>query len=207
MPLVAERGADVTTKELAAAAGVAEGTLFRVFPDKGCLVAEVAVQGLLTASQPRRTRDDLASVDPALPLVERLARLIEVGQNRMEEVMRWMLLLRQLHGRSGTTPGEEERAHELRSRLMAQQELNRAVVAEGLRAALAPDLDRLRVPLDVATALLEIAVAPRRPGPDLLSPPLPPDVLADTLVHGLVRPSAADVVADVVVDSLVHPTP
>ena len=38
VPLLAERGADVSTRELARAAGIAEGTIFRVFPDKKSLM-------------------------------------------------------------------------------------------------------------------------------------------------------------------------
>jgi AcrR family transcriptional regulator len=42
VPLVLERGFDVTTKDLAAAAGVAEGTIFRVFESKDDLVLAAA---------------------------------------------------------------------------------------------------------------------------------------------------------------------
>ena len=38
LPLVVKHGAKVTTKQIAEAAGVAEGTIFRVFPDKEALV-------------------------------------------------------------------------------------------------------------------------------------------------------------------------
>ena len=48
-PVILARGAAVTSRELAEAAGVAEGTLFRVFTDKVTLVREAV----------------LAAVDPA----------------------------------------------------------------------------------------------------------------------------------------------
>ncbi|QAY71876.1 TetR/AcrR family transcriptional regulator [Xylanimonas protaetiae] len=195
MPLVAAQGADVTTRELAAAAGVAEGTLFRVFPDKNTLVGEVAITALLRASEPATTRSDLAGIDRSLPLVERVAAIIDRGQGRMEQSARWIAVLRSLHGRvdaGSRSPADEERIRELRTRLITQHELHRAVIAEGLTAALAPDLDRLRVPLDVAATLIEAAVAHRRPDPNRLTAPLPAAVLADALVHGIVgTPSPA----------------
>ncbi|MCL1870631.1 MAG: TetR/AcrR family transcriptional regulator [Promicromonosporaceae bacterium] len=194
MPLVASQGADVTTRELAAAAGVAEGTLFRVFSDKSALVAEVAITALLRASEPAATRADLESVDRSLPLVERVATIIDQGQGRMEQSARWFGVLRSLRERSdGATrsPADEERIRGLRTRLMTQHELHRAVVSEGLTAALAPDLDRLRVPIDVAAALIEAAIVHRRPDPGRLAPSLPASVLADAVVNGIVTTYAS----------------
>lgn len=188
--IVAERGAAVTTKELAAAAGVAEGTLFRVFPDKIGLVGEVAIRGLRTASDPRRTREELASVDRSLPLEERVAQVVELGRARMSDVIRWMTVLR---GLAMVCPPDlgGERASTLRAELAAQRELQRAVTVEGLTAALAPDADRLRVPVAVAVAILESAIAGTHGRVDHLLPALPPRVLADALVHGLVHPPTA----------------
>ncbi len=192
-PLVESRGVDVTTRELAAAADVAEGTLFRVFPDKHSLLAEVAITALLRASDPARTRADLAAADLSVPLVQRVAAIIERGQDRVEQSTRWIAVLRTLHGRAGTTTRseeDEERLRALRTRLVTQHELHRVVVTEGLTAALAPDLDRLRVPIDVAAALIEAAVSHRKPDPDRLTAALPAAVLADAVVNGIVAPPA-----------------
>lgn len=56
VPLLLERGPDVSTRELAAAAGVAEGTLFRVFPDKASILRAAIAQAL----DPTDLVDDLA---------------------------------------------------------------------------------------------------------------------------------------------------
>src|SRR5450830_501253 len=66
VPLLRERGVNVTTRELAAAAGVAEGTLFRVFPDKAALVRAAVEQAL----------------DPA-PAVAELERIAPAGDPRI----------------------------------------------------------------------------------------------------------------------------
>ncbi len=191
LPLVAERGADVTTRELAAAAGVAEGTLYRVFPDKPALVAAAALEGLRRASRPAQTRAELAAVDRTLPLERRLERVIELGRARAGEAFRWMAVLRTLHARKAGSAVDDERVHELRAQLLAQREMQRAATVEGLSAVLAPDADRLRVPVDVAVGIIDAVVAGGHAHPDPLLPPPPAAVVADALVHGLLGAPAA----------------
>jgi AcrR family transcriptional regulator len=82
VPLVREHGLAVTTRQIAAAAGVAEGTIFRVFPDKETLVQEAVAH----AFDPAASLRELAEIDRSLPFRERLTAAVVLLQRRLSEV-------------------------------------------------------------------------------------------------------------------------
>jgi AcrR family transcriptional regulator len=79
LPLVLRDGPSVSTRQIAEAAGVAEGTIFRVFPDKDALMRAVLERGF----DPRDAMAALAAVDRSLPLRERLVTVVEIVQERL----------------------------------------------------------------------------------------------------------------------------
>jgi AcrR family transcriptional regulator len=187
LPLVYERGVDITTRELAAAAGVAEGTLFRVFDDKSALLSEVAIEGLRRITDPEETRAELAKVDRSAPLEERLTQVIELGRRRTSAVFGWVGVLRALHKHAGEpTPQQQLRAAEMRETFQRQNAAQRAATEAALTALLASDARRLRVPVPVAVTLIESAVVGQHMRTGLQLPPVSSSTIADVLVHGLV---------------------
>ena len=76
IPLLRARGAGVTTRELADAACVAEGTLFRVFPDKAALVRAAIERAL----DPTPVVAQLGGVERDLPVRIAIAKVTAILQ-------------------------------------------------------------------------------------------------------------------------------
>jgi AcrR family transcriptional regulator len=86
LPLLREHGRAVTTHQIAEAADIAEGTIFRVFDTK----EELLDAALARAFAPGPFLDQVAAIDRTLPLRERLIGFVTVLQNRFTEVFALM---------------------------------------------------------------------------------------------------------------------
>lgn len=87
LPLLLEHGPGVSTRAIAEASGVAEGTLFRVFPNKEALVQAVIADAL----DERPLLAELAAIDLSLDLRARLEIVTELLQRRTAGVVRLMM--------------------------------------------------------------------------------------------------------------------
>ena len=79
IPLIAEYGAAVTTAKVARAAGIGEGTIFRVFADKDELLQACMAEAL----SPEHAIRELDAIDMSQPLPDRLAEAAEALQAHM----------------------------------------------------------------------------------------------------------------------------
>jgi AcrR family transcriptional regulator len=141
IPLLHEYGLDVSTRQIAEAAGVAEGTIFGVFENKNSLVTV----SVMTALDPQPTVDALAAIDRSQPLRERLATAAALISARFTEHAQLMSSLRKLLI-TGDGP-----AVGLRDRMVS----DRRRIQTALTEVLEPDAATLRrSPTSVAGLLL-----------------------------------------------------
>jgi AcrR family transcriptional regulator len=101
LPRFLEQGGAITTREIAQAAGIAEGTIFRVFADKRELLDAVVDAAL----DPAPTETALAAIDAALPFEARLVAAADILRARVAYAFRVLSLASTDDGgRAGTSP-------------------------------------------------------------------------------------------------------
>jgi len=86
IPLLIAHGSAVTTRQIAEAAGIAEGTIFRVFPDKDSLIDAVIER----VFDPDPVDSAIRAIDRTLPLEARLVAAVEIVQARIRNI--WKLM-------------------------------------------------------------------------------------------------------------------
>ncbi|QUH05816.1 TetR/AcrR family transcriptional regulator [Saccharopolyspora erythraea] len=141
LPLVAENGAAVTTAQVARAAGIGEGTIFRVFAGKDELLDACMAE----AMRPDHAVREIASISLDQPLAARLreaAEAVRAGLERLGAVAGAL----QASGRPRSRGSEPRRP-------LASREASMAAIGAAIAELLEPERDSLRLSCEQTASL------------------------------------------------------
>ncbi|WP_172421750.1 TetR/AcrR family transcriptional regulator [Enemella evansiae] len=141
LPLLRERGARVSTAEIARAAGVAEGTIFRVFANKDELLAA----SIEYAMDPEPMLAELAAIDTARPLAERLEAVVAIWQRRVRDIS--VLMMAMYASGDGSPVQPRHRSH-------AEHKAHNDQLVTAIAAVIGDDADQLTLDATAAASLL-----------------------------------------------------
>ena len=180
LPLLIEHGATVTTSQIARAAGIGEGTIFRAFKDKDELFDACTAEAL----RPDHVLDAIAEIPIDQPLEDRLVEAAEALGAHLE---RMGALMGALHA-SGQLKraAPEQRLRDQRTTWKGGRRESMAAMRGAMTELFEPEKDRLRLPAEQLAALfLTTLFGGRRMAPDDDGPTT--RQVVDLFLHGAVE--------------------
>lgn len=175
LPLVMEHGASVTTSQIAQAAGIAEGTIFRVFQDK----REVLLAALHIAVSADAEVARIAEIPTETSLVERLLAAMAATSDYQARLWSVIRALQELEWRP-------DRVDHAQDNTGPHYQMQR--IATAIAALFQPLTGSLRLePLPAARMFLALAFTNRLREQGMGEPLATAEQLVDLFLHGALR--------------------
>ena len=171
LPLVVKAGANVTTSQIAAAPGSAQGTVFRVLKDKAELLDSCVQRALRSDEEVAR----LEAIPTDVPLAERLTSGVATFSGYLDRMWGLIGTLRE----TGYQPHDEEHKKH-KGPPVGMQQLSEAVA--GLFGE-----EELRVSPDLAARMLLGAVFTNRMGSGFGQTTAEPAAIVELFLHGALK--------------------